>query len=110
MAFGTDYPVVDLTPFKGLFRTVNRLTNELEPPGGYNPEEKMSLNDVLDNYTIGSAYACGKEFELGTLTSGKLADIVVLGKNPFDIITDRDQMFHMPVLMTMVDGKIVYTA
>lgn len=110
MAFGTDYPVVDFTPFKGLFRCVNRLTNQLEPEGGYNPWEKLSVHEALRNYTYGSAYACGKENELGTLEAGKLADIVVLGKDPFEIIKDRDQMFEMPVLMTMMDGNIVYKA
>lgn len=108
MAFGTDYPVVEFTPFKGLFRAVNRLTNELEPEGGYNPEEKMSVHEALRNYTYGSAYAAGRENELGTLEKGKLADIVVLGKNPFEIIHDKEQMFNMPVLMTMMDGKIVF--
>ena len=46
----------------------------------------------------------------GTIEPGKLADIVVLGKNPFEIIHDRDQMFSMPVLMTMIDGNIIYEA
>ena len=110
MAFGTDYPVVDFTPFRGLFRCVNRLTNQLEPQGGYNPWEKLSLHEALRNYTLGSAYACGKENELGTLEPGKLADVVVLGKDPFQIISDRDQMFAMPVMMTMMDGNIVYEA
>ena len=110
MAFGTDYPVVEFTPFKGLFRAVNRLTNELEPEGGYNPEEKLTVHEALRNYTYGSAYASGREKELGTIEPGKLADIVVLGKNPFEIIHDRDQMFSMPVLMTMIDGNIIYEA
>lgn len=110
MAFGTDYPVVEFTPYKGLFRVVNRVTNELEPEGGYNPEEKLTLDEALKNYTYGSAYACGREHELGTLEPGKLADIVVLGKNPFDIIHDRDAMFNMPVLMTMIDGRVVHKA
>ena len=108
LAFGTDYPVVDFTPFKGIFRAANRLTNELEPEGGYNPQEKLSVHDILRNYTYGPAYATGKEDELGTLEPGKLADIVVLGKDPFEIIADRDQMFNMPVLMTMMDGNVVY--
>lgn len=108
MAFGTDYPVVDFTPYKGLFRCVNRVTNQLEPEGGYNPQEKLSVHEALRNYTLGSAHACGREDELGTLEPGKLADIVVLGKDPFEIIADRDQMFNMPVLMTMMDGNVVY--
>lgn len=108
MAFGTDYPVVELSPFKGLFRCVNRLTNELEPTGGYNPKEKLDLHEALHNYTYGSAFACGRENELGIIEAGKLADIVVLGKNPFTIIHDKDEMFNMPVLMTMMDGNVVY--
>ena len=108
MAFGTDYPVVELTPFKGLFRAVNRLTNELEPAGGFNPREKLSLDEALRNYTMGSAFACGQEKALGTIEKGKLADLVLLGRNPFEVIADRDAMFQMPVRMTMMDGNVVY--
>ncbi|MEE0745293.1 MAG: amidohydrolase [Anaerovoracaceae bacterium] len=108
LAFGTDYPVVDFTPFKGIFRAANRVTNELEPEGGYNPWEKLPVHDILRNYTYGSAFAAGQEDRMGTLEPGKLADMVVLGKDPFEIIHDRDQMFNMPVLMTMMDGNVVY--
>lgn len=108
MAFGTDFPVVDFTPYKGIFRCVNRLTNELEPEGGYNPQEKLTVHEALRNYTYGSAFACGREKELGTLGAGSLADIVILGKDPFEIAHDRDQMFNMPVRMTIMDGNVVY--
>lgn len=66
------------------------------------------MDAALRNYTYGSAYACGREAELGTLEEGKLADVVVLGKNPFEVIRDKDTMFNMKVKMTMMDGKIVY--
>lgn len=108
LAFGTDYPVVEFSPFKGLFRSVNRVTNELEPIGGYNPEEKLSLHEAIEAYTYGSAYACGRESELGTIEEGKLADLVVLERNPFECIHDIDAMFNMRVIMTMFDGKLVY--
>jgi predicted amidohydrolase YtcJ len=108
MAFGSDNPVVELTPFKGLFRAVNRLTNELEPKGGFNPGEKLSVHEALRNYTYGSAYAANREDELGTIEEGKLADLVVLDKNPFEEIGNIDVMFNLKVRMTMMDGEIVY--
>lgn len=110
MAFGTDYPVVELSPFKGLFRCINRLTNELEPEGGYNPEQKLTVDEALRNYTWGSAFACGRDYELGTIEAGKLADIIALEENPFKVCNDRDKMFNMSVKMTMMNGNIVYNA
>ncbi|MDR2157233.1 MAG: amidohydrolase [Clostridiales Family XIII bacterium] len=108
LAFGTDYPVVEFTPFKGLFRAVNRLTNELEPIGGFNPAERLSMHESLRNYTFGSAFAAGRESELGTLEAGKLADIAILERNPFEVASDRDALFGMEALATMMNGEFVF--
>lgn len=109
LAFGTDCPVVDISPFRGIFRAVTRLTNELEPNGGWNPEEKVSIHEALRAYTWGGAYGAGREHELGTLEVGKLADMVVVERNLFECATDIKAMFDMKVVMTIMDGEIVYT-
>lgn len=108
LAYGTDSPVAPLDPWRGIFRAVNRLTNQLQPQGGWNPKERVSVEESVKAYTYGGIFAAGMEERLGTLEAGKLADMVVLDKNIFQICHDRDQMFHVKPLLTMVDGRIVY--
>ena len=108
LSFGTDYPVVDFSPFRGIFRAVTRLTNEGDPEGGWNPNERVCIHDALRAYTYGGAYASRRDQELGTLEPGKLADIAVVEKNLFECATDREEMFAMKELMTVMNGKIVY--
>lgn len=108
LAFGTDYPVVDFSPFRGIYRAVTRMTNEGEPQGGWNPAERVSVHNALRAYTFGGAYGAGREGELGTLEAGKLADVIVVDKNLFDYTEDREAMFDMQVLLTMVNGEIVH--
>ena len=108
LAFGTDSPVVDISPFRGIFRAVTRLTNELEPEGGWNPWEKVTIHEALRAYTYGGAYAAGRETELGTLEKGKLADLAIIDENLFDCAEECETMFRMKVLMTVMNGSIVY--
>lgn len=109
LAFGTDYPVTEMNPLRSVFRAVTRLTDDGEPKGGFSPEEKLSVHESLKAYTWGSAYAAGREGEVGTLEPGKLADMAILERNLFECADDRETMFEMAVLMTIVDGKTVYS-
>ncbi|WP_408008560.1 amidohydrolase [Pseudalkalibacillus sp. A8] len=106
LAFGSDYPVVSLNPMYGVYRAVTRLHNDGEPKGGWFPEEKVSLADTLRAYTLGGAYGNFREAELGTLEVGKLADIVVLNQNLFNI--DPEEILNTEVKLTIVDGEVVY--
>lgn len=108
LAFGTDYPVADMSPFRGLFRAVTRLTNDDEPEGGFNPPERLSIEESLQAYTLGSAYAANRENELGSIESGKYADLIVLEENLFACAADLDVMKEIKPLMTMVNGEVVY--
>lgn len=106
VAFGTDYPVVTNDPFLTLYRAVTRVYNDGEPLGGWNPEQKVSMEDALHCYTLNGYYGVHRETELGTLEVGKLADIIVLDQNLLKIETEKIR--DTKVLLTMVDGKIVY--
>ncbi|HML36457.1 MAG TPA: amidohydrolase [Bacillota bacterium] len=108
LAYGTDFPVADMSPFRGIYRSVARLTNEGEPEGGFNPEERVGIHETLKAYTYGSAFAAGREHELGTLEAGKLADFIVLNENLFQCAEDRDLMFAIRPVMTVMDGRTVY--
>ena len=106
LAFGTDYPVEPITPFRGLYCAVTRM-NEAGTKS-YFPEQKLSRHDAIAAYTTGSAYAEYAEKEKGLLAPGMLADFVVLDRDltrvsPHDILGTK-------VLRTVVGGKTVYEA
>lgn len=104
--FGSDYPVVDNNPMLEVYRGVTRLHNDGEPFGGWNPEEKLTVAELLTGYTKGSAYGAFRENDLGTLEVGKLADIAVLDRNLFEIPVS--EIRDTKVKLTIMDGKIVY--
>lgn len=106
VAFGTDWFVEPLDPRLGLYAAVTRELAGGGPPGGWFPEEKVSLEEALDLYTRGSAYAEQAEDRKGTLEPGKLADLAVFARDilrvpPREILTT-------PVDLTVVGGRVVY--
>ena len=105
-ALGTDYPIVDLSPFPGLYRGMTRLHNDGLPAGGWNPNEKLTMAELLKFWTIGSAYGNFMESKLGTLEAGKLADITVIDRNLFT--SSPDEVRQAGVLLTISDGRIVF--
>ncbi|MCA1828663.1 MAG: amidohydrolase [Myxococcales bacterium] len=106
LAFGTDWSVAPLNPLLGLFAAVTRETLDGKHPGGWVPEQKISLAEAVEAYTLGSAYAEFQEKEKGTLAPGKLADLVVLDGDIFH--TDPHTWREVKVDLTLVGGKIVY--
>jgi len=106
LAFGTDYPVEPLPPLRGLYASVSREAEEGGPPGGWLPEEKISIADAIRAYTWGSAYAEFEDHRKGTLAPGKFADLVVLSQDITGI--PASQILRTEVLLTMVGGRIVY--
>ncbi len=106
LAFGSDWPVVTLNPWYGVQNALTRQTREGDPPGGFVPQERISLADAIKGYTLGAAYAGRKEKTEGSLEPGKVADLIVLSQDLFKI--EPDQIADTEVLLTMVGGKIVY--
>ncbi|RJS59343.1 amidohydrolase [Bacillus sp. PK3_68] len=104
LAFGTDFPVDVLNPLLQIYRAVTRIDSSGEAV--WHPHERITLAEALKAYTAGPAYGSFREQELGTLESGKLADIVVLEKNLFDIPTE--DIPDTKVQVTIVDGKVVF--
>ncbi|MBN2092804.1 amidohydrolase [candidate division KSB1 bacterium] len=106
LAFGTDWPVEPLNPMLGLYAAVTREYPEGGPTGGWQPSEKLSMEQAIEFYTLGSAYAEFSENKKGTIEPGKLADITVLSNNLFEIPPQK--ILETQVLMTIFDGKVVY--
>jgi predicted amidohydrolase YtcJ len=104
LALGTDFPIDSLNPLQQIYRAVTRIDSGGEVV--WNAEERISLSEALKAYTYGSAFGTFREHELGTLEVGKLADIVVLDQNLFDI-TPKD-IVQAKVQLTISDGKIVF--
>lgn len=106
LAFGSDHPIASLNPMNGIYRAVTRLAEDRKPEGGWNPNEKLSVSESIKAYTIGSAYQMYNEHITGTLEPGKMADIVVIDKNLFEV--DAEEILDAKIIMTMFDGKIIY--
>lgn len=108
LAGGSDCPVVEGNPFWGMYVGNTRKYYDGLPEDGWNPQEDLSMEELIDIYTIGASYAEGREDELGTIQTGKLADITVVDKNLLRMSGDP-AMRDVKVLLTMVDGNIVYS-
>jgi predicted amidohydrolase YtcJ len=106
LAFGTDYPVELINPFRGLYSAITR-QNEAGTQT-FEPQEKISLNEAIYAYTQASAFGEFREKVKGRLEPGYLADLIVLDRN---ITTaSPQQLLHTKVLRTVVNGETVYTA
>jgi hypothetical protein len=108
VAFGTDWFVEPLNPMLGLYAAVTRQFADGTPEGGWYPEERVTIEQAISCYTRGSAYAERAEDRKGTLTPGKLADMVILSNDLFTI-SPRAILDTRPVL-TMVGGRVVHEA
>jgi predicted amidohydrolase YtcJ len=106
LAFGTDYPVESINPFRGLYAAVTR-QNEAGTQT-YQPQEKISINEAIYAYTQASAFAEFREREKGRLEPGYLADIVVLDRDPTK--ASPQSLLHTKVILTIVNGATVYRA
>ncbi len=106
LAFGTDWPVAPLNPMEGLKAAVTRQTLDGKHPGGWVPEQKITLEETIRAYTMGAAFAEFQDRVKGSITPGKLADLVLLDRDIFQIApAELDQV---KVLVTLVNGKVVY--
>ncbi len=108
LAFGSDWPVVTLNPWPGVQNALTRQTTEGDPPEGFVPTERISLEDTIKAYTLGAAFAGRREKTEGSIEPGKLADLIVLQQDIFKI--EPSELAQTKVLLTMVGGKIVYQA
>lgn len=106
LAFGSDWPVVTLNPWPGVQTAITRQTTEGNPPGGWIPEQRISLADTIKAYTLNAAFAGHREKTEGSLEPGKLADLIVLEQDLFKV--SASDLSKTQVLLTMVGGKVVY--
>jgi predicted amidohydrolase YtcJ len=106
LAFGTDYPVELVTPFRGLYAAVTRKSEDGKRE--YHPEQRLTMDQAIAAYTTGGAFAEFEEKEKGKLVAGMLADFVVLDRDV--TAASPEKVLATKVLRTVVGGKTVYEA
>lgn len=103
---GTDAPVEDVDPIQNFHATVTRQDAHGQPPGGFDPDQKLTREEALRSMTLDAAYGSFEEKEKGSITPGKMADLVVLSQ---DILTvPDDRLMQTQVLATIVAGKLAF--
>lgn len=108
LTFGSDWPVAPLSPLEGVYAAVTRRTTDGANPGGWQPQEKITVEEALTAYTFANSYAGFEEEMAGTLEKGKRADFVVLNEDPRTI--DPVEIRNILVLTTVIDGEVVFSA
>jgi predicted amidohydrolase YtcJ len=108
LPLSSDFPGETLNPFYGIYAAITRQDPQGNPPGGWHPEQRLTLDEALHGYTIKAAYAEFEETNKGSIEKGKLADFTVISQDitripPREILSIR-------VSKTFVGGKIVYDA
>jgi predicted amidohydrolase YtcJ len=111
LSFGSDWPGTNASwytadPLMGMYAAVNRQTLAGEPANGWYPEERIDLETALRAYTVHNAWAAGEEAVKGTLSPGKLADLVVLDRDPFAVAPA--ELKNLKAMLTVVGGRIVH--
>ncbi len=106
LAFGSDAPVETMNPWPGIHAAVTRQRPDGYPVGGWYPEQRLTVGEVIDAYCIGPAIASGEAGQKGRLAPGMLADLAVLTGDPFH--STPSELHAITAAMTLVGGKVVF--
>jgi hypothetical protein len=106
LAFGTDWTVAPLNPLLTIYGAVTRATLDGKNPEGWVPEQKITVAQAVEAYTMGSAYAEFQEKQKGSITPGKFADLVLLSDDIFSI--DPKVIRDVQVDATIMGGRVVW--
>jgi predicted amidohydrolase YtcJ len=108
LALGSDFPVEDVNPFFGIYSAVTRQDQQGNPPGGWYPDQKLTLPEAIRGFTSDAAFAAFEESSRGTIEPGRLADLTIVEGNLYS--APQSQLFATKVRYTVVGGEMVYTA
>lgn len=106
LPLSSDFPGETLNPFYGMYAAITRQDPSGNPPGGWHPEQRLTLDEALRGYTVEGAYAEFEEKTKGSIEPGKLADLTVISSDITKL--PSKQLLSVHVLRTMIGGKVVY--
>lgn len=106
LANGSDFPVEEPNPMLGFYASITRQDPSGHPPTGWQPDQRLSREETLKSFTMNAAFAAHAEQHLGSLTAGKLADLVVLSKDVMQV--PPKEILTTTVTTTVIGGKIVH--
>src|SRR5215467_2554700 len=106
LPLSSDFPGETLNPFYGIYAATTRQDPQGNPPGGWYPEQKLTLEEALRGYTVEAAYAEFEEKDKGSIEKGKLADLTVIAQDITKI--PAPEILSIRVLKTFVGGKVVF--
>lgn len=105
---GSDYPVEPIDPLLGIYAAVSRQRLDGTPAGGWAPEQRLTIEEAVRAYTLVAAWASGKEDERGSIETGKLADLTILGSDIMKV--EPGVIPGIEIIATVLAGKIEYRA
>jgi predicted amidohydrolase YtcJ len=108
LALGSDFPVEDVNPFFGIYSAVTRQDQKGNPPGGWYPDQKLTLSEAIRGFTSDAAFAAFEESSRGTIEPGKLADLTIVEGDLY--AAPQSSLFATKVRYTVVGGEVVYGA
>ena len=106
LVFSSDLPGSGYDLFYGLHSAVTRQDKQEKPPGGWHPEQTVTMDEALRGYSRWAAYAAFRESQTGIIAPGRWADLTVVSLDPFN--TPVQSLATGSIVMTIVNGKIVY--
>jgi len=106
LALGSDFPVEDVNPFFGIYSAVTRQDQQGNPPGGWYPDQRLTLAEAVRGFTSDAAYAAFEEASRGTIEPGKLADFTVVAGDFYAM--PHAELFRTKVKATVVGGAVVF--
>jgi predicted amidohydrolase YtcJ len=106
LALGSDFPVESVNPWFGIYSAVTRQDQQGNPPGGWYPDQRLTLPEAIRGFTLDAAYAAFEEESRGTIEPGKLADFTIVDGDVYS--TPASELFKTKVRYTVVGGEIVY--